>query len=344
MQYQNAIFFNTHNILQTLKTIRNTDFSMSSRKFDNVIVFGPTGTVGGITALEAHKRGAHVWLAMRDPSKTIPDIPSDVEKSGKFSRVQADLTDPTSVTKAIQESGAKAAYVYLIHGAKDHSRGALQALHDAGVESVVFLSTYYAQQDVDLRSITSDTFIPWAHAQVELAAGEIGFPYFTALRPAQFASNPFKNFLDRTTKPFKALYIYPDATTDNIAPEDIGAVSAAVLVERPHAGTEAIYLAGPEIKTAAQTWELVKKVSGREDIDTTPLSKEDFAQRLAAHRLPPPLIDNLLKNQDDTLDRSYYYEDSVYRPAVENIKKYTGREATKFEDYLEAHKAEWQSL
>lgn len=298
---------------------------MSSRKFDNVIVFGPTGAVGGNTALEAHKRGAHVWLAMRDPSKAIAEIPSDVEKSGKFSRVQADLTDPASVTKAIQESGAKAAYIYLIHGAKDHSRGALQALHDAGVESVVFLSSYSIKPDVDLRSVTPDSFIPWAHAQVEIAAGEIGFPYFTAVRPAQFASNSFRNFLDRSSKPLKALYVHADTTLDNIAPEDIGAVSAAVLVARSHAGTETIYLAGPEIKTAAETWETIKKVSGREDIDITPLSKEDFTQRLAARGLPPPLIDSILKSQEVTVDRS-------------------GREATKFEDYLEAHKAMWQSF
>lgn len=96
--------------------------------YDNVIIFGPTGAVGRSAALEASKRGAKVWLAMRDTSKQIDQIPPEVEKAGRFTRVQADLTDPASVTKAIEKSGTKAAYLYAVHGSSDHLRGTLRAL------------------------------------------------------------------------------------------------------------------------------------------------------------------------------------------------------------------------
>lgn len=317
---------------------------MSSRKFDNVIVFGPTGTVGGITAFQAHKRGAHVWLAMRDPSKTIDEIPAEVEKSGKFNRVKADLSDPASVAKAVQESGAKAAYIYLIHGTSDFMRGSLQALRDAGVESVVFLSSYSVKPDVDLGSIPQEEFIPFAHARVELAAEEVGFPYFTALRPAQFASNNFKNFLDRSSKPPKARHISNGTIGDHIAPEDIGEVSAVVLTERPHGGKDVIYLCGPELRTMGESWEIIKKITGRHDIDTSPISREQFVQAMTAMGQPPFVSAYLAKFQEEWGDAEAFFPKSLYVPAVENIKKYTGRDAMKFEDYVEKHKSEWQAV
>jgi short-subunit dehydrogenase len=66
-------------------------------KYDNVIVFGPTGAVGGQLALEASKRDAKVWLAMRSPEKFIEGISKDEEQQGSFERIQADLSDPDSV-------------------------------------------------------------------------------------------------------------------------------------------------------------------------------------------------------------------------------------------------------
>ncbi|KAF3761967.1 NAD(P)-binding protein [Cryphonectria parasitica EP155] len=317
---------------------------MSSRKYNNVIVFGPTGGVGSQVALEANRRGAKVWLAMRDPTKTIQDIPADVEKSGNFARIQADLTDPVSIAKAIKESGAKAAYIYLIHGASDGMRGALQALRDAGVESVVFLSSFSITPAHELRKIPQSAFIPWLHAQVEIAAEEVGIPYFTALRPAAFASNHFKNFLDRSAKPPRATHIRDDAWVDNITPEDMGAVGAAVLVERPSNGTEIIYLAGPELITKAQSWEIIKKITGRHDINANPITKEEFLKQAQAHHLPTKVAEYLVTVDDESTERSYLFSEALHRESVANIKKYSGKEPLGFAEYIEAHKAEWQAL
>lgn len=313
---------------------------MPSVKYENVIIFGPTGTVGGITALEASKRGAQVWLAMRDPSKAIEEIPSDVERSGKFTRVQADLTDPASITKVVNESKAKAAYIYLVHGTD--LRAALQALRDAGVESVVFLSSFTVTGDI--RQIEREKYIPWAHAQVEIALDDIRFPHVIALRPAFFASNYFKNFLDRSVKPPKVTYIHGDAVVDNIAPEDIGAVAGAVLVEPPSDGKEVIFQCGPQLRTLDESLALVKKITGREDVDTSPTSKDDYIQSLVAKGFPLYIADYLANNSAMQRRVEVLYPESMYGPAVAATKKYSGKAPLDFAEYLEKHKADWQTV
>lgn len=316
---------------------------MSSPKYQNVIVFGPTGGVGGQVALEASKRGAKVWLAMRDPSKTIATIPSDVEKSGNFTRVQADLAKPDTVTKAIKESGAKAAYIYFVF-TPDFLRGSLQAMRDAGVEYVVFLSTYSIIPNRDIREVQQHESIPFAHAQVEIAVEDVGFPYFTTLRAGQFASNHFRQFLNKSVKPPKANLLFDDGFEDNIVPEDIGNVGGSVLVERPSDGKEIIYLFGPQVITTGESWATIKKITGRDDIEVTTSPKEKYIQDGIKHGAPLPFMQYIVKLMEMSRSREESYPESAYRLGVSNIKKYSGREATKFVDYVEAHKEEWQSV
>lgn len=316
---------------------------MASRKYDNVIVFGPTGTVGGLVALEASKRGAKVWLAMRDTSKTITELPSDVEKAGKFARIQADLSDPASITKAVKESAAKAAYVYFVY-VPDFFHGLFQAMRDAGVEHVVFLSTSAIGPGDDIRQVAQEKTIPFFHAQVEIAAEEVGFPYFTSLRPGRFASNHLKRFLDTTVKPPRARFIYEDTLEDDIAPEDIGAVGGAVLAERPSDGTEIIYLLGPELLTTGEAWATIKRVTGREDIDTTPSPPEEWIENAVKRGVPAGIAKYLAEISATARTREWWATEALHGEGVANIKKYAGREATKFVEYLEAHKAEWASV
>ncbi|KAF7302524.1 NmrA domain-containing protein [Mycena chlorophos] len=312
-------------------------------QYSNVLVFGATGGVGGFVALEAHKRGAKVWLAMRDTSKTISEIPADVEKAAgaSIARVQADLTDAASVTKAVAESGAKAAFIYLIANALDKQRNAIKALREAGVENIVFLSSYGVQAEGDaLRAIPQSEIIPFVHAQVEIAIEDLAFPSFVALRPASFASNFFKNYLDRSAKPPKAQIIHEDAYADNIVPEDIGAVGAVVLLSPPATGKTSIFLAGSPQRQAKDSWALIKQITGRTDIDTTPTSPDAFVATFTAKGMPEAMPRYLLK----ILDRARGgFSGPAYEAGVANVSKYLGREPTSFEQYLEKHKAEWQS-
>nr|GAT59535.1 predicted protein [Mycena chlorophos] len=313
-------------------------------KYSNVIVFGATGAIGGLVALEAQKRGAKVWLAMRDTSKALPQISSDVEATGNFARVQGDLTDPASVTKAVVESGAKAAFIYLVFGTSDHGRGALKALREAGVENIVFLSSFGVKAEgAALRALSSETdWVPFLHAQVEIGIEDLDFPYFTALRAASFSSNFFRNYLDRSSKPPKAQIVFADTYSDNIAPEDIAVVGGTVLVEPPAEGKTTLYLCGSEPRTAKENWELVKRITGRDDIDTTPTPPEVFVQSFIDKGMPEVVPKSLLRTLEEARAG---YAGPEYEAGVTNLRKYLGgREPMSFVEYLEAHKAEWQNL
>ena len=105
-----------------------------------VLVFGPTGAVGSAVAVEARKRGAKVGLAMRDTSKKIQGIEEEGNKDS-YIRVQADLSKPDTIDHAVKVSGAKSAFVYVVHQAQDSMRSSFEALKSAGVSYVVLLST-----------------------------------------------------------------------------------------------------------------------------------------------------------------------------------------------------------
>lgn len=301
-----------------------------TRQYDNVIVFGPTGAVGAVVALEASKRGAKVWLAMRSIDKTIAGISADAEEKGSFQRVQADLTDPESVKAAVQKSGAKAAFVYLVR-AQDHLKGSLEAMKTAGIEYVVFLSSYTIRPDEDYRAIPPESMIPYMHAQVEIALDDLGIPH-TALRPGRFATNCFNHDLDKSKTPWEAQVLIGDLMGDCVIQVDIGRVGGAVLVEAPSSHKEVIYVFGPQLLTNDQMWDAIKKITGR-DIVVHHLSPDEKATILKAKGVPTPLVDYMMKVMQAMRETNVYPE-PFYSDAVGNILKYSGYEPTKFEEYL----------
>lgn len=153
-----------------------------------VIIFGPTGNIGSVTAKTAAEHGAEVFLAMRDTSKEIPGLD---EKAGTFKRIQADLTKPDSVQEAIKASGAKRAFFYAAHGSPDHMKSTIQAMKDGGIDFPVFLSSYtVVGSGQKLHEIQQSELIPYLHAQVEIQLEEIyGLGNFVAVRPGGFATN-----------------------------------------------------------------------------------------------------------------------------------------------------------
>ena len=157
---------------------------------DPVIVFGTTGQVGSVAALTASSLGATVWLAMRNTSKSIPGLSQSSEKESRFQRVYADLEKPSTVSQAIHTSGAKRAFIYLVHHAADHLAGAIKAMKDAGVEFVVFLSSFTIYTTQALRDIDQDDLLPYVHAQVEANLEDVfGADAHVAVRPGCFITN-----------------------------------------------------------------------------------------------------------------------------------------------------------
>lgn len=154
---------------------------MSSRP-PNVIVFGPTGAAGRSAALEARRRGAHVCLAMRNINKPITGI--ETSDAG-YTRVQADLSDPPSLTRAVLESSATAAFVYCQFTSNDGMAKQFAALKEAGIKYVVLLSSYKVARNA--RDSDMNDFVAAGHAKTETALEESRLAY-AAVRPAYFSS------------------------------------------------------------------------------------------------------------------------------------------------------------
>lgn len=298
-------------------------------KYDTVIIFGASGATGSAAAQEAGRRGAKVWLAMRDPKKEIKTLD---ETKGIFERIQADLSDAASVKAAVQKSGAKAAYTYQIHGAADAMRPTMSAMKAGGIEYVVFLSSFTIFPDEDIREITKDRLIPYAHSSIEVTIEDAGLD-MTALRPGAFAYNTFRQNVDMSSEPWKATIRAADkAVSDGIVPRDIGRVGGACLVDRPSEGKkEIVYLYGPQLLSRERQMEVAKRAIGR-DIEVQKKDDDEYVKACVERGHPEFIVRYLMKHDAGDLNDRYYGE-GRHEQGVENVNKYSGTEATNFEQY-----------
>lgn len=305
--------------------------------YDKVIVFGPTGDVGCQTALEASKRGAHVYLAMRYPEKSLPILEGS---DGKFTRIKADLSDPVSCANLIKESGAKAAYIYWVQ-TQDGSKSSLAAMKDAGLEYVVFLSSFSIVIEQDIRTMDSKDFIAHAHAQVEISLEDVSFKAgFVAMRGGNFASNTINFQLNRSTTPWSTDLLFPDMITDAITPVDLGRVGGALLVSPPEgaAAGKRICMLGPELISHDKQWETIKRISGKDiKINSYENNPEGYKELLISKGLPPPVADNVVdSNTESRKNPQKYY--GHFEEEKGNVKKYSGYEPMSFEEFIASQK------
>lgn len=305
-----------------------------SIKYDNVIIFGATGDVGSYAALEASKRGAQVWLAMRDTEKVISNIDKQQDQKDSFKRVKADLTDPASVKAAIEKSGAKAAYFYMVQS-KDFLRDSIFAMRDAGIEYCVFLSTANIMTH-NVRDMTvQEDMIGFFHAQAEIALEDTGIP-FTAIRPGFFASNNLKHNLDTSNKPWEAVLLRNEAVWDNVSPLDIGRLSGSVLVNPPSsAKKEALYIYGPQLLSQDAMWEVIQKAASQE-IKITYMQGDDYEQYQIKKGIPPPFAKYFVTKLKDMKGDEKYPQD-VYKEGSSNLEKYAGYQPQTFSEYIAAN-------
>ena len=298
-----------------------------------VIVFGPTGNIASVAACTAQEKGAKVFLAMRDPQKSIPGLSAERERQGGFERVQADLTKPDTVATAVKTSGAKRAFIYVAHGSPDHMKSALTALKSAGIEFVVFLSSYTITRE--LRDVPPSDLISYLHAQVELNLDEVfGSDNYVAVRPGGFATNTLR-FRDSINSGDVRLY-GGDSKFDFITPTDMGRVSGTILVDGPRNGQRKVYLYGPQLLSQKSAIEVIAKVLGK-SIMITGISEDEGLEQYVKEGLPKPVAEYLigkLKNNPDGATSRPFYE-----TGVENVHLYTGKPALAFEEWVAANKA-----
>jgi uncharacterized protein YbjT (DUF2867 family) len=298
---------------------------------ESVIVFGPTGNVASIAATTAQELGAKVYLAMRDPKKTIPGLNEDLERSGGYERIQADLTASETVTAAVQQSGAKRAFIYVAHASKDHMRSTAQALKDGGIEFVVFLGSFTVD---DPRDVQPADPIAYVHAQVEISLEEVfGRDNFVAIRPGGFITNSlrWKNGINAGH-----LQLYgPDFEIDCITPEDMGGVSGTILVKG--SDEHAVYLYGPQLASHGQVAKAVAKALGNPDLVVEGLTAEEGAKRMAGAGVPEPIIkwtiDRHRTGNTEPVPRPQHWQ------GIDNVRKYTGRPAMALDEWVKRNTA-----
>lgn len=302
-----------------------------------VIVFGPTGSVASITARTAQSHGAKVILAMRDPSKSIPGLTKEQEQQGGYSRVQADLTKPETLTTAVKSSGATRAFVYLAHGSPDHMKSSLEALKSAGIEFVVFLSSYtIGSQGGDPKKVVGSEIIPYMHAQVEISLNEVFGPEkFVAIRAGAFATNLLR-YKDGILKGDLRLF-GGDFKMDYITPVDMGTVSGTILATQtgPREGQGSVYLFGPQVLPIADAIAVVGKVLEKE-FKVTHIDEKEATEQFEAMHFPKPLTDYMIRKFGEELDEKK--ERPWYDEGVENVRLYTGKPATALREWAEANK------
>ncbi|KAF8145464.1 hypothetical protein K438DRAFT_1871966, partial [Mycena galopus ATCC 62051] len=264
----------------------------------SVLVFGATGAVGSACARHAQSLGASVTLAVRDTKKPIPGLSLEQETADGYKRVQADLTQPETVTEAVKQSGAKHAFVYVVRsppGAPDPNRAALKALKAAGVEFIVFLSSFTVEvYEPAIDNVPAHDIIPYAHAQVEVALQEVfGEGGYVALRPGGFATNSLR--WAGMVKAGSVKLPYPEYKSDWIVSADIGRAGGTILVGGPSStgGEKSVLLYGPEMISQGDAAKIIGRAVGKE-VAVEAIGEEEAVRGMVTGGVPEPLAKYLV--------------------------------------------------
>lgn len=307
-----------------------------------VIVFGPTGNIGSVAAQTAQAKGAQVWLAMRDTQKPIPGLSAAQEQAGNFHRVQADLTQPETVAAAVATSGATHAFLYLALGSPDHMQATAEALKASGIELVVFLSSFTVGDHAALRDVPPSEVIPYVHARVEMVLDEVfGAEGYVAVRPGGFATNMLRfkaGMLGGRVEMFG-----PGYRMDLITPGDIGRVSGTVLAEGlPRDGQRKVYLYGPQVLAQREAVAVVGEVVMGREIAVVGITAEQALREYEGHGIPKPVAEYMVARLADDSVKEGEDGRAFYDEGVENVRKYTGKLAMGFREWVEENQALFQ--
>jgi nucleoside-diphosphate-sugar epimerase len=294
-----------------------------------VLVFGAAGDVGSAAALQAHQESAKVFLAVRNIAKSIPNLDNI-----SLEKIQADLTKPETVTAAVNETGAKVVFIYAVFGTDDGMRPSLLALKEAGVESVVLLSSFTVAGNP--REVSPTDFIAWHHAQVEIALEDIfGVEKFTAIRPAYFASNIFQH--KRGIRKGLVELPNPEAEFDWISPSDIGRVCGTILA---HGTAQHIVgLVGAEKMALKDAIAVISGILGTQ-VEVHKIGADQALQNMLRTGVPPPVASWMIHDVMQNAGASF--RATGFEEAVGNIQKYTGKHPVKFQHWVEDNKNKFQ--
>ncbi|MGA4956953.1 NAD(P)H-binding protein [Streptomyces lavendulocolor] len=272
----------------------------TNRDNDMTLVTGATGTVGRQVVAELLRLGRPVRALTRDPAKA--DLPGDVEV------VRGDLTDPESLTAALD--GVSGLHLITFGGEYfaplETGPRIVELARKAGVRRVTVLN---GGGPTPLEDAVRASDLPW-----------------TVVTPVEFMANALEwadgiRTRDEVCEPFAG------RLSAMVHEGDIGAVAAVALTEDGHAGQEYL-VTGPELLTVRDKVDAIAAARGRA-VRLVELSEEEAVARWRAEGRPQDVIDFLLEVYGDTPPEG--------RTVLDTVQKVTGRPARTFAEWARAH-------
>jgi len=241
-----------------------------------LLATGATGHIGRELVRELDARGAAFRILVRDPARAA-GLPERAE------RVIGDLGTPATMAAALD--GVERLFLLVPGIGIDHTEHAIAAAQAAGVQHIVYLSSY---------AVIGDP-IPamgrWHHEREQLIRAS-GIPA-TFLRPCGFMTNAF-DWLPTLREAGYVLDPIGPGRAAPIDPADIAAVAAVTLTEDGHQGKEYL-LTGGEVLTVAEQVRILAKAIGR-DIEIRTVATPAEAVRFRyPHGAPQALADALIE-------------------------------------------------
>jgi uncharacterized protein YbjT (DUF2867 family) len=243
-----------------------------------VLVTGATGTTGSALVQRLSQRGVPVRVMVRRAA--------DATRVGATleSAVVADFDDPDSLTEAVH--GVSRAYLVTpsSEAAEAQQTRFAEIAADAGVEVLVKLSQYAADEASPVR------FLRY-HAAVERRIRELGLG-FTFLRPNLYFQGllAFSGSIATEGRFFAPI---GDARISAVDIRDIADVAAAALTEQGHAG-QTYTITGPAAITHGEIAAALARATGR-DITFVDVPPAAFADGLR-DVLPRWQVDGLVED------------------------------------------------
>jgi uncharacterized protein YbjT (DUF2867 family) len=217
----------------------------------------------------------------------ISKIPATSKKSTQISRSLPLSND------AVTKTGAKHAFMYIVFGTPDNMRSGIEALKEAGIEFVVFLSSEGIQGDV--KNVGTSDFIAYSHAQVEINLSEVfGTEGYVAVRPGWFASNSVR--WNPMFKDGKVKIFCPEAKWDWISPTDIGRVCGTITARGwQAAGKNIVHLNGPQLMSQRDAVAVIGRALGKE-VKVLEIDEAAYMELIVSGAgLPEPIAKHMAK-------------------------------------------------
>ena len=277
---------------------------------ETILVTGATGHVGRQVVEQLTAAGHPVRAMSRRPATA--GLPAQVDT------VAGDLTDPASLTAALDGVGA----VFLIWplGDPGGAEAAVAAI-GAAAERIVYLST--------IGAATSESGIVGMHGRLEELVESAG-PAWTLLRPVGFATNTL-GWAAQVRRGDEVRAPYPGLTRPLIDERDIAAVAVEALTTGGHDG-QRHPLTGPAALTQAEQVATIGEVLDR-PVRFVEIDRAQARRDLVAAGMPEQFAGDVLAGQAALLDHP--------EPVLGTVAELTGRPAHSYREWVVAHAAEF---